>query len=271
MSREGGPATDIGSCESLPVPRSHVFRGSERKTRILGVTHWMSPGYYTWVLKAYLERSAEFEASQKRLKELKFQVRIYNVIPTSVLPDLLGLLPDRSTSEKHMQHYIRTYGRIYNFIDAAELQADLDRALDHSSTSNPVHLLRSLLAIAISMQGVESKRLVSRGIAQQVEHYVRFSDRLQKPCIGVMQALLLLIVLKTMISADTDSMYDLLGIQGLTSQIAFSMGLHRDPVLFMGVSPYYAEVRKRLWACFFRLNLDFCIRSGSQLISEQFS
>ncbi|KAI0455325.1 hypothetical protein F5B21DRAFT_193724 [Xylaria acuta] len=269
VSREGAPThrpTDVGSCESLPLPGSHVFRGSERKTRMVGMTHWISPGYDTWVLKAFLERSVEFEASHKRLRELKFQVRIYNVIPTSVSPDLLALLPDRPTSEEHMQRYIRTYGRIYNFIDAGELQADLDRALEHSTSSNPVHLLRSLLVIAISMQGVESKRLISRAIGQQVEHYVRFSNRLQKPCIGVMQVLLLLIILKTMISADTDSMYDLLGIQGLTSQIAFSMGLHRDPALFTDVPPYYAEVRKRLWACFFRLNLDFCLRSGTQLI-----
>ncbi|KAI0476859.1 hypothetical protein F4859DRAFT_480457 [Xylaria cf. heliscus] len=268
-SREGASThhlTDITNCDSLPAPESHVFRGSERKTRMVGMTHWMSPGYDTWVLKAFLERSAEFEASQKLLRELKFQVRILNVIPTSVSPELLALLPDRHTSEGHIQRYIRTYGLIYNFIDAVELQADLDRALDHSGTSNIVHLLRALLAIAISMQSVGSKHLISRRIGQQVEHYVRVSDRLQKPCIGVMQVLLLLIILKTMISADADSIYDLLGIQGLTSQIAFSMGLHRDPALFMGVSPYYAEIRKRLWACFFRLNLEFCIRSGTQLM-----
>jgi hypothetical protein len=78
------------------------------------------------------------------------------------------------------------------------------------------------------------------------------------------QALLLLIILKTIAASDTDNMYSLMGFMGLTTQMVLSMGLHRDPALFPGVTPYYAEVRKRLWACFFRLNLDYCIRSGSQ-------
>ncbi|GFF55906.1 Fungal transcriptional regulatory protein, N-terminal [Aspergillus udagawae] len=55
-----------------------------------------------------------------------------------------------------------------------------------------------------------------------------------------------------------------MGVMGLATQVVLIMGLHRDPALFPGVTPYYAEVRKRLWARFFRLNLDYCIRSGSQ-------
>lgn len=54
-----------------------------------------------------------------------------------------------------------------------------------------------------------------------------------------------------------------MGIMGLTTQMAWSVGLHRDPALFPGVTPYYAEVRERLWECFFRFNLNYCIRSGS--------
>ncbi|KAI0024610.1 hypothetical protein F4780DRAFT_545122 [Xylariomycetidae sp. FL0641] len=254
-----------------PPTKGQVFRGSERKTRMVGVTHWMTPCDDTYVLKAFLDRTPDFEDSLRGLTELKFQVRIYNVIPTSILSDgadghgLFGLLPDRSTSEGYLEQFSRTYARVYNFLDVAELKVDLHRALDRSVASNPIHLLRTLLIIAISMQHVDSKRLIGRRIGQQVEHRIRSSYSYQKPCIGVMQLLLLLIILKTISSADTDPMYDLLGIQGLTSSIAFSMGLHRDPALFIGVSPYYAEVRKRLWACFFRLNLDFCLRSGTQM------
>lgn len=254
-----------------PAPDNHLFRSSAGKSRLVGATHWTFPCNDTYVLKSFLERPQDFGACQAGLNELKFQVSIYNVIPTSLSIDddntqsLSGLLPDRLTSEQYIRQYGRSYARLYNFIEPAELLVDLDHALDDSTTSNPIHLLRCLLAIAISMQSVESKRLIGRRIAYEVEHCVWFSRRLQKPCIGVMQLLLLLIVVKTITSADMGPAYDLLKIHGLTSQIAFSMGLNRDPSLFNGLSPYHAEVRKRIWACFFRLGLEFSTQSGTQL------
>ncbi|KAG0157799.1 hypothetical protein PDIDSM_2454 [Penicillium digitatum] len=69
--------------------------------------------------------------------------------------------------------------------------------------------------------------------------------------------------MKTITASDTDKAHSLLSIMGLSTQMALSMGLHRDLALFPGVTPYYAEVRKRSWACLFRLNLDYSIRSGS--------
>lgn len=148
-------------------------------------------------------------------------------------------------------------------IDQNCLIVELEEILSAPIDANEVHLLKILLVIAIAMQTDKSERLRGRLMLQEAETRIAISTRFQKPCIGVMQALLLLIIMKTITASDTDNIYSLMGIMGLTTQMAQSMGLHRDPALFPGVTPYYAEVRKRLWACFFRLNLDYCIRSGS--------
>jgi hypothetical protein len=177
---------------------------------------------------------------------------------------LLNLLPNRSTCEKWIKRFYKTYGRIYHIIDQNCLTTELEEILIASVDANEVHILKMLLVIAIAMQTDKSERLRGRLILQEAESCIHTSTQFQKPCIGVVQALLLLIIMKTITASDTDSIYNLMGVMGLTTQIALSMGLHRDPALFPGVTPYFAEVRKRLWACFFRLNLEYCIRSGSQ-------
>ncbi|KAK3942557.1 hypothetical protein QBC46DRAFT_379873 [Diplogelasinospora grovesii] len=250
----------------------NAFQGSASKTRMIGLSHWMAPCNEMTVIKAMLNRADEFQASRKAFAELKAQIRMHNAFPAcSLSPSmaaestaLSSQLPDRHTCEKWVAQYCRAYGRIYNVVDFDALIADLDRIYQAPLAAHPVHLARILLVVGIAMQNVESERLNGRRLSRLVEDYVRSPPKFQKPCVGVVQVLLLLIIIKTISASDTDKMYDLMGVQGLASQIVASMGLHRDPALFVEVTPYYAEVRKRLWGCFLRLNLDYCIRSGAQ-------
>ncbi|KAJ5375422.1 Transcription factor [Penicillium concentricum] len=213
-----------------------------------------------------LEKTVDFQPTWRTFAEVKSLLRVTISVPAGVNGDgkkLLGLLPDRSTREKWIRRYCETYGRIYHVIDQNCLINELEEILIECLDANEVHILKILLVIAIAMQTDKSERLRGHMILQEAESRIHTSTQFQKPCVGVVQTLLLLIIMKTITASDTDKIYSLGGIMGLTSQIALSMGLNRDPALFPSVTPYYAEVRKRLWACFFRLSLDYCIRSGS--------
>ncbi|KGO64308.1 Transcription factor, fungi [Penicillium expansum] len=243
-----------------------AFKGSNFKTRLIGGTHWMAPCNDLPIIGAMLEKTVDFQVTWRTFTEVKSLLHIANAVPAGVNGDgkkLLYLLPDRSTCQKWIRRFCETYGRIYHVIDHNCLITELDEILMACVDANEVHVLKIMLVIAIAMQTDKSERLRGRLLLQEAESRIHTSTRFQKPCIGVMQALLLLIIMKTITASDTDKIYSLLGIMGLTTQMALSMGLHRDPALFPGVTPYYAEVRKRLWACFFRLNLNYCIRSGS--------
>ncbi|KAJ6178067.1 hypothetical protein N7519_008528 [Penicillium mononematosum] len=242
-----------------------AFKGSDFKTRLIGGTHWMAVCNDLPVIGAMLEKTVDFQPTWITFANVKSLLRVANSGPARVNGDqkLLDLLPDRSTCEEWIRRFCETYGRIYHVIDQNCLITELEDICIASVDANEVHVLKILLVIAIAMQTDKSERLHGRLILQEAESRIHTSTRFQKPCIGVMQALLLLIIMKTITASDTDNIYSLMGIMGLTTQMALSMGLHRDPALFPGVTPYYAEVRKRLWACFFRLNLDYCIRSGS--------
>ncbi|KAJ5205549.1 hypothetical protein N7491_003823 [Penicillium cf. griseofulvum] len=243
-----------------------AFKGSNFKTRLIGGTHWMAACSDLPVIGAMVEKTVDFQPMWRTFAEVKSLLRVANSVPGGVNGDskkLFDLLPDRSTCEKWIRRFCETYGRIYHVIDQNCLFTELEAILIACVDTNEVHVLKIMLVIAIAMQTDKTERLRGRLLLQEAESRIRTSTRFQKPCIGVMQALLLLIIMKTITASDTDKMYNLIGIMGLTTQMALSMGLHRDPALFPGVTPYYAEVRKRLWACFFRLNLEYCIRSGS--------
>ncbi|KGO66969.1 Transcription factor, fungi [Penicillium italicum] len=259
------PGSDFPQNQATLTHANSAFKGSNFKTRLIGGTHWMAPCNDLPVIGAMLEKTVDFQTTWRTFTEVKSLLRIANSVPAGVIGDgkLLNLLPDRSTCEKWIRRFSETYGRIYHVIDHNCLITELDEILMACVDANEVHVIKILLVIAIAMQTDKSERLRGRLLLQEAERRIHTSTRFQKPCIGVVQALLLLVIMKTITASDTDKIYTLLGIMGLTTQMALSMGLHRDPALFPGVTPYYAEVRKRLWACFFRLNLDYCIRSGS--------
>ncbi|KAK3359656.1 hypothetical protein B0T25DRAFT_104611 [Lasiosphaeria hispida] len=266
------PASTAGKRGSITSRGNNAFQGSAFKTRMIGLSHWMAPCSEMVAIKALLDRSVEFRASRQALAELKALLRARNALPPpnpalahiSDADKLRLLIPDRHACEKWVAKYCKTYNRVYSILDPAAVAGDLD-ALYSGSLSNPVHIAKLLLAAAIAMQDTETERLYGRRLARYVEDCIHSSSRFQKPCIGVVQVLLLLIIVKVISASDTDKMYELLALQGLTSQIVSSMGLHRDPALFAEVTPYNAEMRKRLWACFVRLSLYYCIRSGTQL------
>lgn len=264
------PASDCDVSRSVSLSSHAIgtFRGSDFKTRLIGGTHWMAVCNDLPVVEAMLKKTVDFQTTWRVFARVKSLLRVTNSVPAGVTglgnTKLLDLLPDRSTCKKWIRRFYETYGRIYHMADQSFLMGQLQRVLIASVDANEVYVLKILLVIAIAKQTDKSERLRGRVILQEAEWRIYTSPPFQKPCIGVMQVLLLLIILKTITASDTDSSYGLTSIMGLTTQMALSMGLHRDPALFPNVTPYYAEFRKRLWACFFRLNLDYCIRSGSQ-------
>lgn len=49
---------------------------------------------------------------------------------------------------------------------------------------------------------------------------------------------------------------------GMLKPIVFRMGLHRDPKHFPRLSPFVGEMRRRLWATFFQLDIGFSSLAG---------
>lgn len=286
----GAPASQNGiqnsmtrSGPSQPL-RGHTFQGSNRKTRLVGVSHWMAPCNEMMVVKALVSRSPEFRSSLEEFAKLKERLCLENSVALDQpetpmggsrisLTTLLSALPDRMSCEQWIGRYFKGYGRIYDITEPATLATDLENTLsqppheqqDPVTATSTIYIMRILATVALGMQLSEPHRLQGRRLGLLVEDFIYRAVRLQKPCIGSVQVLLLLVLLKTVTASDTDGEHDSMSLLGLTSYIVSSMGLHRDPELFDDVPSHYSERRKKLWACFLRLNLAHCIQTGTQL------
>lgn len=257
------------------------FAGSNFGSRLLGPTHWMAPCREMMVIRAMLDGSDGFVTNRKAFTELMDMARSANKLPPPLTPPPGGLdvtylrhvlanCSNRNETRQWIQHFLRGWGRIYQIVDAATLSADMENVYNnsnmdyiHGKPGGAASLLRVLVAVAVAMQGSEQHRLQGRQLGKCVEDFLYATSGSREPCIGLVQALLLLLILKTIAASDTDSMSGSMGVQGLTSQVVLNMGLHRDPDLFPGENRYQRETRKRLWACYLRLSLDYSVRTGS--------
>ena len=263
------------------VPTEAVFAGSNFGSRLLGPTHWMAPCQEMLVIKAMLDGSDGFVTNRKAFADLMEMARSANALPpvltyqssgldTTYLRHLLEDCNDGPETMQWARHFLAGWGRIYQIVDAATLSEDIgsiyntaDMGHAHERPGGTASLLRVLMVVAVAMQRSEQHRLQGRRLGKCVEDFLYATSGSREPCIGLAQALLLLLVLKTISASDTDSMSSSMGVQGLTSQVVLAIGLHRDPGLFPGESTYQRESRKRLWACYLRLSLDYSVRMGS--------
>lgn len=257
------------------------FAGSNFGSRLLGPTHWMAPCKEMMVIRAMLDGSDGFVTNRKAFTELMDMARSANKLPPPLAPPSGGLdvtylrhvlenCSNRNETRQWIQNFLRGWGRIYQIVDAATLSADMENVYNtpdmnriHGKPGGAASLLRVLVAVAVAMQGSEQHRLQGRQLGKCVEDFLYATSGSREPCIGLVQALLLLLILKTIAASDTDSMSNSMGVQGLTTQVVLSVGLHRDPELFSGENSYQRETRKRLWACYLRLSLDYSVRTGS--------
>ncbi|KAM7204752.1 hypothetical protein V8F20_003536 [Naviculisporaceae sp. PSN 640] len=252
---------------SLAVGDNYPFQSPSR-SHLKGVSHWMAPCYEMVVTQGIIDRTPEFEPSRKAFSELKTLIRIQNKLPPTPtnsapgLSSLWQLFPDRQACVRWAAQYFRTYHRVYNIVDPLHISRDID-LIYSGRLADPIRIGKVVLVISLAMQHVEIERLNGRWLAKQVEDCIQSSTRLQQPCINLMQVLLLILVINTIASSETDKMYDLAAVHNLTTHVANSMRLSRNPHLLPDVTPYQAELRRRLWYCFLRINLEYCIRSGA--------
>ncbi|KAM0237038.1 hypothetical protein ACHAP5_009136 [Fusarium lateritium] len=66
-----------------------------------------------------------------------------------------------------------------------------------------------------------------------------------------------------------DAEIDVWILMGTTVQIAMQMGYHRDPKHFEGMSPFTAEMRRRVWATIFEMDLGISAQMGLPRLIKQ--
>ncbi|PYH61066.1 TPR-like protein [Aspergillus niger CBS 101883] len=205
-------------------------------------------------------------------------------VPPSKLK-LVELLPERPLAEYLMQLYFSTFETTLRILHVPSFTSEwnafwgrsashIDGSLNSNKTDVFIAKLLMLMACASCFATNKTEPLTSAGLnphslvqrchkwieavttwlASMTSHAQMNLDVIQIKC------LLLLAQQATAQEGDLVSM-----ASGSLLREAMLMGLHRDPCNFPNVSPYWAELRKRLWLTIIELELQASLYSGIPL------
>ena len=275
-SGPSSPGVQSASSNNFQTPKINVsvLRGDDErsKIRVTGETHWKFAGNELLTLRQMMEKSPAFKDCRNALRDVKHRLRAINSLPTPLCISplqsdfLIRLLPEKTLCEHWTCRYFQTYGKLFDFVHAKGVGRIIEAIWSNPSSVRASSIALVLLVIAVAMQNEDGNRLLGRRMAQHLQDFLYSASLLRKPSIEVFQNLCLLVLLKYIAASDTDKFDGMSNALGTTQQMAFEMGLHRDPALFPTISPYKAGLRKRLWSNFFRLALEYSVQTGTPLI-----
>ncbi|KAJ9131824.1 C6 zinc finger domain-containing protein [Pleurostoma richardsiae] len=183
--------------------------------------------------------------------------------------ELRNLLPSREETDKLVSIYVRRFEIFYKIIHIPTFLKDYTRLWDADpavSDYGPPNFLAQLLGIcAIGSGLVDQTNTVSslsRSAGQWIEA-VQFwlfkQDPRAQMTLGHLQAHLLMLVAGDVHWIKIDRSWI---SAGMLVRNAISAGLHREPSDFTRVSPFYAELRRRLWYSILEFDLQASFAKG---------
>lgn len=167
--------------------------------------------------------------------------------PAGMDPDLLGLLPPRATADRLWRTYIENFESYYRILHVPTFESEY--RCFWATQQGPRCFLAQLLSIcAIASCFRDEDRLYQeaqiRTWIEAVRQWLFRADPRAQLTLGYLQAHLLMLVAGDVHWMKIDRSWI---SSGALIRTAISAGLHRDPRDFFRVSPFYAELRRRLW------------------------
>ncbi|KAE8371805.1 hypothetical protein BDV26DRAFT_302462 [Aspergillus bertholletiae] len=264
------------------------FRGKKQRTRFFGRSHWATTLSMFPDLSAHLRdysrekqrptdsRFVEY-CSSRRLKHdfrtADKQGRLDQQDMQSTR--LKDLLPSQSLAQYLMHLYFATFETTFRVLHIPSFSADWNTFWESGQLEGhlacEIFLVKLLLLMACSSCLAEPEQLISEGMSarslrkmsQRWLHTIsmwlgNLSNHAQLN-LDIIQIHCLVVMARQATGLEGD----LAAIPaGSLIRTALLMGLHRDPCNFPNISPYWAEVRKRLWFTIVELELQTALYSG---------
>ncbi|KAJ6017060.1 fungal-specific transcription factor domain-containing protein [Penicillium sp. IBT 35674x] len=199
----------------------------------------------------------------------------YQTQPQSNLqpPRLETLVPDRRVTDKLVNLYFSTFETTFRILHLPQFQAEYEEFWNPGDNVFPnlwsrdvfAAKLLSLMACAADA-GItaeehtpQASNQTAKGWIQAVGSWVKTVTTYAKLDLDFIQVMCLLLIARQAIAYEGDLAW--LAAGSLLRE-AMMIGLHRDPINFKGVSPFYAEIRRRLWATIVELDLQAALDTG---------
>ena len=183
--------------------------------------------------------------------------------------ELLASFPPKAESDRLIARYFNAYDPSVHIIHGPSFQKQYD---NHWLNPNDTAIIWLGMCFAMMTLALQSYQRAGdeppeyRGRSLDLSHYYR---RLTAQCLilgDITQPLAqtletLVLHVQSEYGRSTDSEPGVLLITSLCVRLAMRMGYHRDPAPYSGITPFQAEMRRRVWTF---------VRQADLLISFQF-
>ncbi|KAF4970741.1 hypothetical protein FSARC_2298 [Fusarium sarcochroum] len=283
---EPGPLPQ--SSASTPISTSiHPFTPRLRhvpdKTKLFGQTHWLhtaekfdiSGNFHPVEIEpSWEDAKSDFYETLKEARFLRFALKKKNS-PSLEQPiqDLRETLPTKSVCDGLIACYLRTLEPMYRIIHIPSFWREYDRIWENQQASSvpTVSLVKLtlILAIGTTFASFDNEteinhlwRLAQTWI-QNAQWWLTGPNEKTTYNLDGLQVFCLLIIARqaTFNCRGATSWLS----SGSLLRAAITMGLHRDPKLFPGLSLFQKEFRARLWATVLELAVQSCLDLGLPL------
>ncbi|KAK5996750.1 Transcription factor lepE-like protein [Cladobotryum mycophilum] len=257
-------------------PTVSRLRITADKTKLFGPSHWVHTAEKFKLIGAFDEKEVEpsflkqdtgYKVNAIRYLRSSIKKR-ESVVLNDPVPDILATIPSKEICDKLVALYLRTFEPIYRILHVPTFWDTYDKFWEDQETSPFDFRIKLVLILAVGTtfypDRVEHQRL--RRLAQtwvySAQWWLVGPTEKTTYHLGGLQVACLLHLARQTNSLRTASWMTM----GTVVRMAMFMGLHRDPDNFPALSPFEAEMRRRLWASVLELTILPALDSGVPLI-----
>ncbi|KAJ5701824.1 hypothetical protein N7488_009372 [Penicillium malachiteum] len=279
-------STQMGSVDTLT---QSCFHGSGTRTRFFGRSHWALTMDMFPDLKAHLQKHHKVKKGPtgvdsddaqgvNRTKQRRLQ-RTYqtHVQTNSETQRLESMIPARRITDELVDIYLSTFETTLRILHVPQFLTEYEEFWNSTDQPSPNDWSRDVFAakllgvlICATPLVVDTETLshedqsqvsnrAAKGWLQAVGSWVKTITSYAKLDLDFIQVMCLLLIARQAIAYEGDLAWL---AAGSLAREAMMIGLHRDPNNFKGISPFFAEIRRRLWFTIVELDLQAALDTG---------
>ncbi|KAK9448937.1 fungal-specific transcription factor domain-containing protein [Limtongia smithiae] len=246
-----------------------------------GETHWGALLNELSEVKALFDRSRQFydDGTQQTAWNDDPQTTFENAFPFYnpkglERTDILALIPTRAEVDVLIVRYFEFFDPIYHIIHRQVFEQEYNAFWKEPDDIDIVWIGMLLCMMAVALQSYRPNDVPQQYRGRELQTWMNWQraaemclvegDFMLKGSINIMRTLILSLMVETRKTLNRQWMDRTWVCMGVIIRIAQSMGLHRDPKWF-NISPYEAEMRRRIWSVVTSLDILFSINEGLPL------
>ncbi|KAL2423252.1 hypothetical protein ABEF95_003185 [Exophiala dermatitidis] len=175
-----------------------------------------------------------------------------------------SIVPHRDVADRYIQNYLDTFEKTHRMLHIPSLREEINLFWRTPTALGYEWLSQFLMMLALGCP--RSQRLAHPQMVnlflEGAEACLMQTQFLAKPTLTSIRVMVMMTLAKQIDMVAFDDSGGVWAYLGLVVRLAMSMGLHRHSRWFVSMSPFEAEMRKRVWVTLVFMDLQNSLEAG---------